>query len=483
MTVDEGTLSVRQTVVGVIRHRWKLITAFALLGVVGALVYSLSQPTRYTASVEFVVGGQDFSSVLAISLDPRHTGPLTLDLPAETQARVMISSTISDRVLAQLNLSRADASSLASSARSRALTDNAYSITVDGPTAEQAALYANDFAAAYFSYRQDNTRKLLADLVTQYRADADSATTQAAALDAAIKSASTRNSGDVSALRTSQQQLLATARDQNNVADQLEATAKNYHGGGSVTAPATASDATRSPLILRDTVFGLLLALLIGLVVAVIAEKASDRLYTREEIARAAQAPILLSLPVARRHGWREEYERQAELAVTTLGDDAALGAGGRLVVRPILKSESAALVAVALGEALERSHGRCLVQGFDDRAAPDVAAAQRVWYVDTTEPTSIQASTRLEKKAAAPLSVELTVPHYSDGGPSVWPPAGTLVVLVVTAQHDRTPDVRRAADELSMAGIRVVGVAVVDIDPTDATTGWSGAATAESRA
>jgi len=332
-TVDEGTLSVRQTVVGVLRHRWKLITAFALLGTIAALVFSLTQQARYTSTVEFVVGGQDYSSVLTTSLDPKHTGPLTLDLPADTQARVMISSTIGDRVATALSLTPTDADALSKGARSKALTDNAYSITVDGSTSALAVLYANKYADEYFAYRQDNARAMLTELAAQDRSAADAATTQASALNPAIaKAAAAADSGDVSALRTSQQQLLAAARNQGLVADQLEATARTYTGGGSVTVPATTSNVTKSPLAVRDTVFGTLLALLVGLVVAVVAEKTSDRLYTRDDVARAVGAPVLLSLPRPRKRGWRELYQRQAELVLTSLRNDPRVAApiGGR---------------------------------------------------------------------------------------------------------------------------------------------------------
>jgi uncharacterized protein involved in exopolysaccharide biosynthesis len=101
--MEEETFALRD-LLRTLRHHRSQILAVMALAVLAALVVSFAQPKRYTASSELLLG----SAVPDVALpDPRtssRAGPLGLDLPAESQARVVASPLIAARVARSLRL-------------------------------------------------------------------------------------------------------------------------------------------------------------------------------------------------------------------------------------------------------------------------------------------------------------------------------------------------------------------------------------------
>lgn len=447
LTVDDGTVSVRQAADGLLRHRWRLLVALTLIGgLLGGALALLQTPT-YSATAEFVVGNEDLPTALATSVDPKRTGPLGVDLPAETLARMVVSTPVSQRVAAAFSLSPEASSTIANSAKAKAVTTNAFTVTVEGATAEEAARNANAYAAQFLAYRRDTAKQLLGDLAKEATATADAATKDALAMQATINADVQRNaSSDAAAVRTAQAQLLSQARDAKATAAFLTATAASYDGGGTVTVPAEASDATKSPSILRTAGFGALAGLLIALVIGLLLEKSASRVRTRQDAALAAEAPVLLSLPTKRGVIDGAALARESELALLRLARDpqaAELEPG--IVLRPLHRTAAADQVARALSEALDRVDG----------------AAGYATSLPRGRSTSLPPADR----------VTVTAPHDHDGGPLAWPQAGIPVVLLVEVGEHKA-DLMRAAHELRVAGVPLVGVALLGVEPRDETLG-----------
>src|SRR5438445_8222695 len=102
--MEPGTVVWRETAQSLLRQKW-LIMGCVLLGLLGASVFALSQTTRWTASSQLVIGPAVPPALVGkLSAGADKTGPLGMDLPAETQARVMASPTLLAAVIKALGM-------------------------------------------------------------------------------------------------------------------------------------------------------------------------------------------------------------------------------------------------------------------------------------------------------------------------------------------------------------------------------------------
>src|ERR1700754_4792655 len=178
--MEPGTVVWRETAQSLLRQKW-LIMGCILLGLVGASVFALSQTPRWTASSQLVIGPAVPPALVGkLSTGADKSGPLGMDLPAETQARVMARPTLLRAVVKSLGMPEDDATlqHLASVTRVKAVTDNAYLVTTDGPTASQAVERANAIATIYLKQRNDESKALLSNLAEQAQARSKTATAQ-----------------------------------------------------------------------------------------------------------------------------------------------------------------------------------------------------------------------------------------------------------------------------------------------------------------
>ena len=155
--MEPGTVVWRETAQSLLRQKW-LVLACIVLGLLGASAFALSQPTRWTASSQLVIGPAVPPALVGkLSTSSDKTGPLGMDLPAETQARVMASPTLLTAVVKSLGMPSNDRTiqGLAAVTRVKAVTDNAYLVTTDGPTAQTAVDRANAIATIYQKQRND----------------------------------------------------------------------------------------------------------------------------------------------------------------------------------------------------------------------------------------------------------------------------------------------------------------------------------------
>jgi Mrp family chromosome partitioning ATPase/capsular polysaccharide biosynthesis protein len=302
--MNEETFALRDVVRVLRRHRWQLLATVAV-AVLAALVVSFAQPKRYTSETQLVVGPTIPGAALPDAPSGNDVGPLGLDLPAETQARVLASPIMTARVARSLRRSSDPAliEELTKRVQAKAVTDNLLLITVNAPSSREAAALANGYAEEYLKYRRDTARKALQALSSDYQRRARDAQRRAAAINQQIGEAAARAAGeDVTRLTNERNDLLDQARVLTRNARRAAQSQASGYRGGEIIAPATPPARSSSPNPIRNVVIAILLGGAAGVSVALLREHIDDRVHTRDQAAQAANAPVLAALPKRRRH-------------------------------------------------------------------------------------------------------------------------------------------------------------------------------------
>jgi capsular polysaccharide biosynthesis protein len=427
-----------------ILRQWPVILAATLVAALVALGFSTSQPLRYTATAEMVVGGYSLPADLNVQAALDKTGPLGLDLPGETQARVIVSPLIIDKASSTLGLDTASSASLQRSARAKAVTDNAIVLAADGPTLEAAVARVNAIAAAYMDYRSGLTRQALSAVEQQARADSAASARELQSLSRRIATAAAGdNQGLLTALMAQQRDVADQARQSSTTATEVATFAKSFAGGATLTQPATASSVTSSPLVARDVLFGSLFGALLGLVLALLRDKVSDRLQGRQEAEAISGVPVMLDVAGKRRR------IPSTDLAVRAVETSRQLhGHPDVVVVRPLTNTEGAAWAALALSRAYS-SIGRASVVGADRVSEQLLAASARV-------------APHLARADGAGVELRLTASHSRPDISTAWPEPGALCLLVVDLAKDTRSALQQAVTELAVGGFPVAGLITI---------------------
>jgi Mrp family chromosome partitioning ATPase/capsular polysaccharide biosynthesis protein len=523
--MEPGTVVWRDTAQALLRHKW-LIVGSILLGIAGATVFSLSQTTRWTASSQVVIGpAVPLALVGSLPSGADKTGPLGLDLPADTQARVMASPSVLREVAKSLDLPTSDQSveALASVTRVKAVTDNAYLITIDGPTASEAVRRANAVARIYLARRNAEAKDLLTTLASQAQDKSRTATAQSKTLVSQIGEAVSRGDNQTAAALRDQRVGLATEARQ--AADGASAMRKAISGIGAssqLVTPATKDTATSSPLVGRDITVGAILGLVLGFGLALVGTHLSPYVLTRDQAARATGAPVITA-SVGRRRSWNRASPELSKSEVTALGAEASgalarrelnprgIGSGsGALLVLSATPTRNSAGVALAMAEASARDGRETLLVLADLYSIPVLShVTDHEGLTDlVTEPAAtraVQARKLFRPGTVADLYVLPPGLNREESataiGPSLVPgivadlPPGTSVfingpaavgthgvtplaaavdgsVLVVQIGHDRETDVTRLTAALAFAGAPVLGVILTGTSQHDETLG-----------
>jgi Mrp family chromosome partitioning ATPase/capsular polysaccharide biosynthesis protein len=254
--MNEETFALRDVLRVLRHHRWKIMAA-VILAVLAALVVSYAQPKHYTAETQLVVGPAIPDAALPDAPSGNDAGPLGLDLPAETQARVLASPMMTARVFRSFGRSpnQAQIEELTRRVQAKAVTDNLLLITAQGPSARQAAAIANRYASEYLDYRREAAVKALQSLPEDFQRRAQ-------------RAAGSQASG---------------------------------YSGGQIIAPATPQATSSSPNPIRNVLIAVVLGGAAGVSIALLREHVDDRVRTRDQAARAANALVLAALPRRRR--------------------------------------------------------------------------------------------------------------------------------------------------------------------------------------
>ncbi|TWD83299.1 subunit length determinant protein [Kribbella amoyensis] len=524
--MEPGTVVWRDTAQSLLRHKW-LILGCVLLGLVGASFFSLSQTERWTASSQVVIGPAVPPALVGkLPTGTDKTGPLGMDLPAETQARVMASPTLLREVAKSLELPTTDESvqELAAVTRVKAVTDNAYLVTIDGPTASEAARRANAISRIYLAQRTNEAKVLLTTLATQATDRSKTANAQSRSLVSQIGEAVARGDSQTAAALRDQRVGLATEARQ--AADEASAMRKALTGVGSssqLVTPATAETATSSPKVARDITVGGILGLVLGFGLALVSTHLSPFVLTRDQAAKAASAPVITA-SIGRRRFWRRAAPQLPPSELTALGTEASgalarrelnprgigTGGAGALLVVSASPTPNSAGIALAMAEASARDGRETLLVLADLHGTPVLShVTDHEGLTDlVAEPAgtrAVRARKLFRPGTVADLYVLPPGLTFDDSalavGPSLVPgiiadlPPGYSVVihgpasvgrhgitplaaavdasvLVVQVGHDKDTDVSRLTAALAFAGAPVLGVVLVGASQHDETLG-----------
>ena len=525
--MEPGTVVWRETAQSLLRQKW-LIMGCILLGLVGASVFALSQTERWTASSQLVIGPAVPPALVGkLSSSTDKTGPLGMDLPAETQARVMASPTLLHSVAKSLGMPTTDDTiqKLAAVTRVKAVTDNAYLVTTDGPTSSEAVRRANAIATIYLQQRNDEAKALLTTLASQASDRSKTATQQSRSLVSQIDEAVERGDSQTAAALRDQRVGLATEARQ--AADDAAAmlTALTAVGAGSeLVTPATTDTATSSPMVARDILVGGILGLVLGFGLALLRSHLTPYILTRDQAARAASSPVIAASEGHRRRFWHREAPELPQYEITALGAEAsgalarrelnprafAGGGPGALLVVSASPTPNSAGIALAMAEANARDGRETLLVLADVEGTPVLShVTEHEGLTDLVMEPAATRAVRARKLFRPGTVADLYVlppglnheETASAVGPSLVPgivadlPPGYSVVihgpasvgrhgitplasavdasvLVVQVGLDKEMDVARLTGALHFAGAPVLGVVLIGASSHDETLG-----------
>src|ERR1700722_4714402 len=338
---------------GALRRRWWLILLVAIIATAGAAGYFKTAHKVYTATASVYVTASSSGTAGQVA-NGRTTSAVNLD----TEAQVVQSATVAqaaDKLMhstdnVQKLLSRV---SVTVPANSQVL-----SISCEAATPDAAASCAQAFAQAYLNYSSNSTSASLKSEISTLKSSTGTLESDSAKLKVAIA-----NLPDNSPLRASDNVQLTSDQGQlSSLNGQIATLTADLAdpSGGSIISDATPPLKATSPKPLLIIPSGVLGGLLIGLVLAYLADRRSRRIRGPRDITRL-NVPVLMSLPLRKKFApelgiadHRSPTGRSfSELAHMLTG---SLGAGSHVVlVTGSVPGHGASMVAANLAAALSR--------------------------------------------------------------------------------------------------------------------------------
>lgn len=355
--MDEQKVELRD-VVDVLWRRKMTIVVITVAMTALALGISLRQAPVYQASTRIVL-----RPVLALDGTSARAATLGLELSAESEAEIIQSSTIAQRVKQALNLDE-PAHELASSVDVRLRTTQLMQITTAADTPASAAEIANTFAAEYIRYRRELAASALTDHALDLQERIKVVDEEALRFDERIIELSAelgslprgrRAPAEVTERRAELQAEIERLTAERNemlgqragLRDRLDA-ARNAQeaasGGGEVIEPAAAPESPATPRPFRDGLLGLIFGLMAGIGGAYLREYFDDRIRTEQDARRIGGVPMVGAIP--RSNAWR----RRKTPFVVTMSDARSASAEAYRTVRQ-------SLVAIGLGKDIRTVH------------------------------------------------------------------------------------------------------------------------------
>jgi capsular polysaccharide biosynthesis protein len=359
---------------GVLRRRWPIVVAGAVVGLVLALAYVILAPKTYDATAAVYVSSTGADAGNAASSGKSSGGLVNL----ATEAQLVTSGTVAGLAGHTMH------SPLTAYELAKKVTvvnppnSQVLDITCSASTASGAATCANAFAAAYLQNRRTSATATLGAQIKVLQGKVTSLQNSMRKLQTAV-TALPKNS----ATRLSDQSVLTGDRAQVNSLNSeitvLTGEAANVQGGHVITV-ATAPAKPAKPSKTVDLPAGLVIGLLIGLVVAFVWDRRDKRLHTAGDVERQLGLPVMLALS-------RKAFGRQVSLAsprsrtgraFTELAHTvaASLGEGSHIVlVAGTTPGPGASVVAANLAAALARTHSEAVLVCADmrDSVAPEL--------------------------------------------------------------------------------------------------------------
>ena len=274
---------------GVLRRRWWIILAAALIGTVAAVGYLNIAHKVYSATASvYVTATSGTANQVA---NGRTTGTVNLD----TQAQVVQSATVAQAAAKLIHSTDTvpqliDRVNVAVPPNSQVLA-----ISCQASSAVKAATCAQSFAQAYLTYSAASTTAAAKSQIAALQSRIGSLESASAKLTveaASLPANSTQRAAAEEQLTSDHSQLGSL---NNQVAQQTAALVNP--SGGSILSSAVPPQKASSPKPLLILPSGLLGGLLIGLVLAFLADR-QDRRIARPRDVTKLDVPVLMSLPL-----------------------------------------------------------------------------------------------------------------------------------------------------------------------------------------
>src|SRR5215469_16747404 len=355
---------------GVLRRRWPIAVAGALIGVVAALAYTTVAPKTYIATA--AVYPRTTGANVGNGLQGNRTNNALVNL--DTEAQLITSGTVAGLAGNMMHSPLTDSQLAKEITVTVPPNSQVLDITCAASTAAAAATCANAFAAAYLQNRHTNAAAALSVRIQGLQGKVTALRKSMAKLQTAIgalpKTSTTRLS-DQASVRSDSAQL----RSLNAKISTLTVLAANVQGGRVITAatPAKKPDRPDKSLVVPSGVVA-------GLLVPFLWERRTQRLHNADDVERQLGLPVLLTLS-------RNAFGRQLSLAssrsrtgraFTELAHTmaASLGEGSHIVlVAGTTPGPGASVVAANLAAALARTHSEAVLVCADmrDSVAPEL--------------------------------------------------------------------------------------------------------------
>lgn len=252
-----------EQLVGVLRRRWLIPVLLTLVGAAAAFAVSLQAPKSYRASASVLVGASESLPLIGSFSNPQV-------LSAATAADLIHTRTIAARVHQALPTPRSTDDLLSRVVASPNSQSGIVTVTGRGASGAEAAAIANGFASEFVKTRAEAPYVRLTRAVAAVKDQLRRVPRTGAAHDAL--------SSQLSQLRA----MSALPTFDAQVADR-----------------AVPAGSPSSPRILRDTLAGLGVGLLLGLLVAFLLEALDPRVKTSDELHHLVPVPLLAGVPLA----------------------------------------------------------------------------------------------------------------------------------------------------------------------------------------
>ena len=266
----------------VLRRRWRLAAAIAVIVLLLAGIYTLSRPVAYTAEGQVLIDPGTSSSGLR---------PDQL-VSMETEARLVASAIIASRVRDALGTSLTSSALLENVSVGTTPDSLVLDISYTAPTRRDAARTANAFADEYLAYRRqrgedklERERAELSELMEEFQIDRDRYNAEVnAAEPGTLEYRNARQRRDLF------NQSIASLSIQ---LTEIPLTVDP----GEVILPATPDAAETSPNHLVNLGLGAFLAIFTGIAAAFVRERTDDRIGGRTELEAALGASTVAIIP------------------------------------------------------------------------------------------------------------------------------------------------------------------------------------------
>jgi capsular polysaccharide biosynthesis protein len=347
--------------IGVLRRRWWVVLACAIIGLVAAFGYVTVAPKTYTAtaSVNVVPTAADQTNVVAGS----RTNGATVNL--DTEAQVVQSTTVAT-IAAKLMHSPLTPWQLDKQVNVTVPPNSSIlDIACNASTPVGAATCANDFAKAYLQNRSQNATNSVNQQLAKLQKKINALNQAEGALRtrlASLPANSPTKATDQAQLKTDQSQEAQLTHEY--AATSALAAQTN---GGSIISTATPPGKPSSPKKLLILPSGLVVGLLVGLIVAFLIDRRDKRIHNATHVERLLDLPVLLELPsgsLGREVSIASPRSKTGQ-AFTDLahGVAAALGEGNHVVfVAGATLGPAGSVVAANLAVTLARTHSEVVL-------------------------------------------------------------------------------------------------------------------------